>query len=137
MGNKDSYGYIDKSGEFVIPQKYSSATDFNTVYGIACVMYEGHWGVIDRSGAEIVPFAYDKVVVSDDGYVLAEKGGKCGIYASSGKLVYPIECDSVEIGKNRKMFKCGVAVARINGVRVQIDDLGNLVWQYPTLTEAL
>lgn len=137
MGSKGLFGYIDKSGEFVIPQKYSHAMDFNAEYGLACVAMKGRWGVIDRSGAEILPFEHDKVTVSADGYILAEKDGKSGIFTGDGTMVYPIECDAVELHKGTVMFRHGVAAARMDGKRVHIDLFGNVIWQYSTLTDSL
>lgn len=129
------YGFIDKKGEFVIPMKYSNAKDFHPFYGLACVAENGLWGVIDVRNNYVVPAVYDNVVVTADGYICAEKDGKFGIFSSSGRVIYPVECDRIEHDAEKDLFRFGTVNGRLNGQRIRIDKQGNAVWQYALLTD--
>lgn len=61
------WGYIDTSGEEVIPIKYASVDglfDRNT-RRLAVKTPNGKWGVVDAGGDEIIPPRYDRVSVLD------------------------------------------------------------------------
>ncbi|MDE7413690.1 MAG: WG repeat-containing protein, partial [Muribaculaceae bacterium] len=47
-------GFIDKSGELVIPAKYDDAWNFSD--GLALVKIGGKWGYIDKSGRSTFDF---------------------------------------------------------------------------------
>lgn len=51
------YGFIDESGNVVIPTIYEWASDFT--HGLACVEINGTYGYIDKNGKTIIPFIYD------------------------------------------------------------------------------
>ena len=69
------YGLVDESGKVLISPKYDKVKNFE--YGFACVMgggrwvededdrsssyYDGHWGVVDSVGKEIIPLLYDSI----------------------------------------------------------------------------
>jgi hypothetical protein len=85
------YGYIDKSGGFVIAPEFQSAQFFQEafrtrnivdIFAIVCV--KGHHGVIDSTGRFTVLPVYDKIEFTgseplNDGTVVATKEGKCGL----------------------------------------------------------
>ena len=129
MGSQEKFGYINKSGDFVIPQRYSHATDFRR--GMASVAMDGRWGVIDKEGNVIVPFEFDKTEIASDRFILVENEGKYGIFRPDGTVLFPAECDSVELYEDGSMFRYGVAGAMYKGERVRIDELGHVVWKYP------
>lgn len=129
MGSQGKFGYINKSGDFVIPQRYSHATDFRK--GMACVAMDGRWGVIDKKGNVIVPFEFNKTEIASDRYILVENEGKYGIFRPDGTVLFPTECDSVELYEDGSMFRYGTAAAMYKGERVRIDELGHVVWKYP------
>ena len=129
MGSQGKFGYINKSGEFVLPQKYSHATDFRK--GMACVAMDGRWGVIDKEGNVIVPFEFDKTEIASDRFILVESEGRYGIFRPDGTVLFPAECDSVELYEDGSMFRYGTAGAMYKGERVRIDELGHVVWKYP------
>lgn len=133
MGGK--YGYIDKTGNFVISTKYTDAREFDKSSGLACVSVNGKWGVVNVSGREIIPIRFDKVEICSDGYLYVEENGKCGIYSQSGRVVFKPECDSIERLKGGRLFRHGVANARMNGNRIRIDENGNMIHQYSMLKE--
>lgn len=84
--DKIKCGYIDKSGNIVIPCIYTDAKDFSE--GLAPVQNESDkWGFIDKSGNVVIPFIYRNAqafneglaAVCDDqfywGYI--DKTGRC------------------------------------------------------------
>ena len=129
------YGYIDKSGEFVIPMNYSDAKDFDPATKLACVEQNGAWGVIDVKGNFVVPAEYSKVDVCADGSIYVEKDGKCGIFSQTGEEIFPVRLDNLEKDKRRRLFVHGVAIGRLDEQRVRIDSHGNIVYQYSLLTD--
>lgn len=129
MGNGGLFGYVDKTGKFVIPQQYSDVTNFYN--GMAGVAKDGRWGVIDKNGSVVVPFKFDEVVITSDRYILVKKDDKWGIFKSDGTLLFPMECDSIELYKDNAVFNYGVAKAKIEGERLRIDEQGHVVWTYP------
>lgn len=135
LAQKGKYGYIDKSGEFVIPMKYSDARDFDPVNVLACVAEDGKWGVIDVRGNYVVPPAYDNVIVCADGYTCVEKDGKFGIFTPGGRELYPVECDKIDCDSKKPLFRYDVATARLDGQRIRIDKMGNVIYQYSLITD--
>ncbi len=52
------YGFIDKTGEVVVPLEYDDAQNFSE--GLAVVEKDGKWGYIDKTGKVVVPLGeYD------------------------------------------------------------------------------
>ena len=58
----EKWGFIDKTGNVVIPIKYDSVYDFsnNQISGIASVKLNGKWGGIDITDKIVIPIKYDK-----------------------------------------------------------------------------
>lgn len=57
--NGCEWGYIDTSGQVVVPPTYSFAEDIVNQVGI--VECQGKWGMIDKFGKELIPCRYDGV----------------------------------------------------------------------------
>ena len=57
--NDCEWGYIDTSGQVVVPPSYSFAEDIVNKVGI--VECAGKWGMIDNSGKVLIPCRYDGV----------------------------------------------------------------------------
>ena len=65
------YGYVDKTGELVIPCQYSMAEEFMNGYAAVAIEKEdttssyyatnNYWGVIDTSGNLVVDYIYDLI----------------------------------------------------------------------------
>lgn len=77
-------GYIDKTGQEVIPCRYDAIGKFYE--GFAPAQIDGKWGCIDKNGAEIIPFKYDYMDEFFDG------AAKVGV--KTGKKV-PIGMDEI------------------------------------------
>lgn len=87
------HGYINTSGEIVIPCIYSTAYDFCA--GIAPVCKDDQWGVIDTNGEVVIPFGeYESIGKFKDGMSVVKKDGKFGYIDSTGALVIPCEFDA-------------------------------------------
>lgn len=54
------YGYVDSTGEVVIPIEYDD-TDYDFYKGIVNVKKNGKWGAIDKSNNILVPLKYSKL----------------------------------------------------------------------------
>ena len=52
------YGYMDTTGQIVIPMKFKNATHFSE--GLAAVEVDGKWGYIDRKGQIVIPPQFHK-----------------------------------------------------------------------------
>lgn len=55
----DLYGYIDNTGKWTIPAKYTSALSFN--HGWAAVKDNNGWGYIDNTGYAVVPLKWNNI----------------------------------------------------------------------------
>lgn len=54
------FGYIDRSGRFVIAPAYERAERFDGD-ALAVVMQGGKWGMVDHAGKVVVPFEYERL----------------------------------------------------------------------------
>jgi len=52
------YGYMDTTGQIVIPMKFKNAMHFSE--GLAAVEVDGKWGYIDRKGQTVIPPQFHK-----------------------------------------------------------------------------
>jgi hypothetical protein len=86
----EKYGFIDKSGNEVIPCKYKSATVF--VNGFAKVGNENKkMGIIDKTGREVLPcqFERDEIQQFSNGFCAVRRNGKWGFVDTTGNEVIP------------------------------------------------
>lgn len=91
-------GYIDRSGEFLIEPRFYRANDFQGNYAAVArqgayvedgnsssAYYEPVWGVIDRTGALVIPMEYDSIEISaEDSVAVATLGGETHYFHLSG-----------------------------------------------------
>lgn len=127
--NKKAWGFIDKTGQFVIPPQYQNfmVGDANVTYQVFCggvAMVKdgnGHWGGIDKNGKTVIPFQYEAADIVSEGIVAVQKNGKWGGVDTTGKLVIPFDYDSVFT------FNEGVARVESGGKYGFVDATGKLV----------
>lgn len=67
------WGYIDRSGRMVIPPHFQQVQDFNQD-GLAIVMKDGKFGVINVKGTSLAGFMFDEIGEYSDGFALATAG---------------------------------------------------------------
>lgn len=63
------YGYANRQGEMVLPARYRDASPFR--HDLAAVRVDGKWGLIDRSGEQVVEAMYDGMREEPDGSFIA------------------------------------------------------------------
>lgn len=127
----DKLGYIDKTGEIVIPLKYEWIGYLGTMRGIrtsaftdglAVVCQNGKYGFVDKTGKEIVPCKYDDAFIFAEGMAAVKLGTKWGFIDTTGREVVPPKYDRVS------SFSEGMA-AVANGGELYIppeDELGEV-----------
>jgi hypothetical protein len=90
------WGYIDKTGNTIIPELYDRAGPFSE--GLATVVLNGEVGVIDKTGNVVVPFGkYNSIEIFSGGAALVRLDGKAGFIGQTGHEIIPpaLEYDNV------------------------------------------
>ncbi|MBC8535779.1 WG repeat-containing protein [Feifania hominis] len=97
------YGFINKSGEIMIPLEYDGGGSFTE--GLAGVMkvdaYENNrWGYIDKTGKVVVPMEYDYIQPFAEGLAAVMKEDargydRWGYIDKTGRVTVPLEYDDV------------------------------------------
>ncbi len=127
------YGYVNDSGDVIIPFVYSAALQFK--YGKAIVSYDGKYGIIDIEGDVVIPFDYSGFNPSYDYNVIAaaDKNSKWGLISFDNKHLTDFTYDYIF------EFKDGFAAVLKNHKYGVIDVNGNMVVkpEYQTAAEAL
>lgn len=85
MKKDDKYGFIDMTGELVIPCEWDDAYSFSE--GLSSVEKDGKYGFIDTTGNVVIPCEYEDVAYSD-GYIALIKSGYLTIVDKEGNRVY-------------------------------------------------
>ena len=87
-GKNGLFGFIDKTGELVIPYKWKNAESFS--YGLAAVMDDNNnWGYINIKGEIIIPCKWSEVGQFVENIARVYEGGLYGYINKSGKVVIP------------------------------------------------
>lgn len=98
--NSGSYGYIDRSGKFVIPPQFGGGGRFQD--GITKVWTRAyHYGLIGRDGRYVVPPVFDRrggewLSRLIDGVAFAWKGEEQWLIDRTGRVIWPKEKRSLE-----------------------------------------
>lgn len=113
---RELYGMLDTEGRWVIEPQY---TDFRClsqgvffVNGLWTVKNaQGKFGAVNRSGAAVIPFAYDSLTVFSDGLAGAEKDGAF-FYLGLNNARYDVSLPGGAVGKlTGSHMNDGVALA--------------------------
>lgn len=74
----DGFGYIDLTGELVIPYQFYLGDHFSE--GLACVQFteDGKYGFINKEGSVIVPPTFDSAEAYENGLAAVYLGKKFG-----------------------------------------------------------
>ena len=102
------YGFIDKTGQLVIPCMYEDSSNFGD--GLAGVKKNGKWGYINTKNETVIPFEYDAAYGAGDGLAAVVKDGKCGLVDYDNNIVVPLEYDDIS------SYEGGAAYAVKDGV---------------------
>lgn len=98
------YGFVNESGDEIIPFIYDDADGFVNKYAI--VKKAKKWGIIDSKGDSIIPFNYDNIEIIDHehGYYLLSIGQQHGILNNKGKFIVPVNYDRCTILNNSSII---------------------------------
>ena len=113
------YGFIDKTGEEVIPLEYDDAESFSE--GLAVVYLNWKYGFIDKTGKEITPMKYNSAFTFSEGLAVVLLNGKWGFIDKTGEEVIPLKYDGA------LSFSEGLALVILNGKCGFIDKIGKEV----------
>lgn len=130
---KTKYGFIDMNGKEVTEIKYDFCGVLRNTY--ALVVLSGKYGVVDNTGKEIIkPDTYDFIETFSDDLAVVNmggkwndeynpefEGGKWGFIDKAGKVIIPLQYDSVQD------FYKGKAKVKLNGREFYIDKEGKEV----------
>lgn len=93
----DKFGYLDSRGHIAIPATFDDARDFIDP-NRARVQLEGKWGLIDRTGAQVVPCIWPEIEWRDDlAAWLAKDSEKMALLEADGSVRAEIDADAVEV----------------------------------------
>jgi len=124
-------GFIDTSGNIIVPPKYSYFSDFNGALAYVHDYGQGDRGAyMDKTGTVVTPFDYyaDQwcnwfYTPSCEGMTIAQKDGKFGCLDEKGNIAVPFAYDNIG------MFSCGLAFVedRESGVCGFVDKTGKMI----------
>ena len=124
--NTIKFGYIDRTGAFVLPLVYDSISNFKN--DVAVVKKDGHWYVIDKTGQIVKVLPYDDIEQFYDGMAAVWQGDKLGYIDEMGNEVIPPIYESLDDKrKTASEFENGVAQIQLNGKCNIIDKTGKLL----------
>lgn len=118
----DSIGFINVQGAMAIAPTYSDAGDFSG--GFAWVKREDLFGLIDQTGKQILPFAYEKLTPVGNGSYLFRQNRKEGLIEVTGKIILP-----ANYKKLKPFTSNGLAAARADELYGYLNRTGT--WQLP------
>lgn len=131
MMQVNNKGFIDTSGNIVIPCIYDWVYDFSE--GLAAVNKESKWGFVNRTGEVVIPFEYDDVGrggideylgdhnVFHDGLMKVKKNNKWGFITNEGKVAVSIDYEDV------RLFSQNMSEVKKNGLWGFVDVNGKVV----------
>lgn len=89
------YGYIDASGDEIIPLLYDSVS-ISFADERAFVKSGNRWGFIDVTGKTIIPIQYDEASNFSNGLAAVKLNGKYGYINKTGQVIIPLIYDDVK-----------------------------------------
>ena len=111
------FGYIDKTGDFVIPPRFDDLC-YEYSEGLAAVNVEGKYGFIDKNGDFVIPPQFECVFPFAHGIAAVLIEEKYGYIDKSGKIVIPPTFEEVD------EFSEGLAYAKTATQEGYIDPTG-------------
>ena len=102
-GTNQKWGFIDNTGNLVIPYKYDRADGF--IEGLAAVSINGKWGFIDKNDSIVIPFKYTYIDgFSTTGFAMVNIDDKYGFIDRKGTEVVPLEYTKEEAIQKFKLL---------------------------------
>ncbi len=122
--SEDKIGYLNKSGQTVIPAAYDYFTNARSegefVGMYAKASKANKFGIIDRFGKPVIPFAYSKLGAVST-LIAFEKAGKWGYIDLQNKVVIPAMYETAE------SFKSGLGVVQLLTLKGAINPKGETI----------
>jgi len=85
-------GMINALGKLIIPPIYKWLEPFNK-HGLCRAENDSLYGILDRNGAEVLPFVYNRIGEFQEGLAVINQNDLYGYVNSKGNIVIPIELD--------------------------------------------
>lgn len=92
----DLWGYVDLTGNEVIPCTINCGRAYNFSNGRALLNKNGRYGFIDKSGKIVIPCIYDDAHDFQNGFAAVKREGRWGFVNVEGREVIPCIYDSVD-----------------------------------------
>jgi WG containing repeat len=116
---KEKYGYIDRTGKYIIPPQFGVANNF--AEGLAAVCIDDKWGYIDPTGEYIISPQFDEAEKFSEGLAAVWIYGKWGYIDTNGQYVISPRFDRAN------NFSEGLAVVCIDGKWGYINPTGEYI----------
>ena len=117
------YGFIDTTGELVIPYEWKNVKFFHE--GLAAVLKDGKWGFIDTDGNLVIPYQWDYCSYGfcEGVAVVSNKGeGKYDVIDKEGNVSFSVVADYAQ-----SYFSEGLLGIQRDGKYGFVDSTGELV----------
>ncbi len=116
--NEAFYGYIDRTGEIIIPVQFQGASSFSE--GLAAVRVDGLWGYIDQTGQMIIEPQFSVALPFSEGLAPVSLDSLYGYIDMTGEFVIPPQYE------NAYPFSEALAPVQVNGLWGYIDQTGTM-----------
>lgn len=95
-------GFLSSKGDTLWPAQFEQVhvTSYNEFVNDYCwvAKYKGYWGVIDRTGKNIIPFEYEEIADgANQSEFIFHKNGKVGVVSRIGAVVVEGTYDEIEV----------------------------------------
>ncbi len=121
------FGYVDRSGAYVIDPKYDWAAPFSE--GLAAVRTGGKCGYLDKTGKLAIEARFDHAYSHTEGLAPVEVDEKWGYIDTKGKFAVKPRFDKAY------SFTNGLAAVEEDGRPGYVDKAGKYVWIEPRKPE--
>ncbi len=91
--NQDQWGFMDSSGNIVIPCQYDAVDDFEGWFTL--VEKDGQAGIINKAGKVVIPVGYDDIIILNRKLFACLKADHWGIMNRRNKMVQPFIYESI------------------------------------------
>jgi hypothetical protein len=115
------YGYLDRTGNIVIPYRFIKADDFSE--GLAAIRLEDGWGYIDMNGKIVVKPQFNEAGAFSEGLAGVKTDAQWGFIDRYGRFVIVPQFDRIE------PFRNGLARVEVDDLMAYLNKEGKVVWQ--------
>jgi hypothetical protein len=125
----DKWGYLDRTGKWVIQPRFAVSSGFGNSYAYVQRDPNGPYGYIDTKGNVVIPFRYEDAGEFEEdtqppnGLAPVKTGGKWGYIDRSGKNVIQAQYDGA------RQFENSLAEVKTGDAYGYIDHRGKYVWK--------